>query len=324
MNTTNLTGPLTIPMTNDYLFRALLQQNNKVLKGLISALLHLTLDEIFSVEITNPIELGKSIDAKDFFLDIKVLLNSHTVINLEMQVINEHNWPERSLSYLCRSFDGLNRGENYLEAKPVIQISLLDFTLFPEYPEFYAKYQLLNVKNSIKYSDKLCLYVLDLTRTDLATEEDRQYQIDYWAALFKATTWEELKMLAEKNDTIAEATETVYKLSEEEMIRLQCEAREDYYRRQKDAEILRKRQERRMQEQAQQIQDQEQQIQDQEQQIQNQEQQIQDQEQQIQDQEQQIQKLEATNEELTNQINQLTTELEKLRPEQAKTIGALS
>ena len=301
MNTTNLTGPLTIPMTNDYLFRALLQQNNKVLKGLISALLHLTLDEIFSVEITNPIELGKSIDAKDFFLDIKVLLNSHTVINLEMQVINEHNWPERSLSYLCRSFDGLNRGENYLEAKPVIQISLLDFTLFPEYPEFYAAYQFLNVKNSIKYSDKLCLYVLDLTRTDLATEEDRQYQIDYWAALFKATTWEELKMLAEKNDAIAEAAETVYKLSEEEMIRLQCEAREDYYRRQRDAEILRERQERRMQER--------------EQQIQEQEQQIQNQEQQIQDQEQQIQKLEATNEELINRINQLTTELEKSRSE---------
>lgn len=28
-------GPLTIPMTNDYLFRALLQRNNKVLTGLI-------------------------------------------------------------------------------------------------------------------------------------------------------------------------------------------------------------------------------------------------------------------------------------------------
>ena len=254
MNKTNLTGPLTIPMTNDYLFRALLQQNNKVLKGLISSLLHLTLEEIASVEITNPIELGKSINAKDFFLDIKILLNSDTVINLEMQVINEHNWPERSLSYLCRSFDGLNRGDNYLEVKPVIQISLLDFTLFPEHPEFYATYQLLNVKNFIKYSDKLCLHVLDLTRTDLATEEDRRYQIDYWAALFKATTWEELRMLAEKNESIAEATETVYKLSEEEKIRLQCEAREDYYRRQRDAEILRERQERRMQEQERQMQ----------------------------------------------------------------------
>lgn len=262
MNKANLTGPLTIPMTNDYLFRALLQQNNKVLKGLISSLMHLPLAEIISVEITNPIELGKSINAKDFFLDVKVLLNSDTVINLEMQVINEHDWPERSLSYLCRSFDGLNRGDNYLEAKPVIQIGLLDFTLFPEYPEFYATYQLLNVKNFIKYSDKLCLHVLDLTHRDLATEEDKRYQIDCWAAFFKATTWEELRMLAKQNEAIVEAVETVYKLSEEEKIRLQCEAREDYYRRQRDAEILRERQERKMQETQQQLRESERRIQE--------------------------------------------------------------
>lgn len=233
MKNTNLIGPLTIPMTNDYLFRALLQQNNKVLKGLISSLLHLPLEEIASVEITNPIELGTAIDAKTFLLDIKVLLNNDTIINLEMQVINEHNWPERSLSYLCRSFDNLNKGEDYLMIKPIIQICFLDFTLFPSNPEFYATYQLLNVKNHIVYSDKLRLCVLDLTRIDLATNKDRHYQIDYWASLFKATTWEELVMLAEKNESIAEATETVYKLSQEEMIRLQCEAREDYYRRER-------------------------------------------------------------------------------------------
>ena len=262
MNKTNLTGPLTIPMTNDYLFRALLQQNNKVLKGLISSLMHLPFYKIISVEITNPIELGKSINAKDFFLDVKVLLNSNTVINLEMQVINEHNWPERSLSYLCRSFDGLNKGDSYLGVKAAIQIGLLDFTLFPDYPEFYATYQLLNVKNYVKYSDKLRLHVLDLTRIDLATGEDRKYQIDYWASLFKATTWEELRMLAKKNEAIAEAVETVYKLSEEEMIRLQCEAREDYYRRQRDAEILRERQEREMQETQQQMQEAQQQLQE--------------------------------------------------------------
>lgn len=227
------TGPLTIPMTNDYLFRALLQQNNNVLKSLICALLHLTCEEVISVEITNPIELGTAIDNKTFLLDIKVLLNNYVIINLEMQVINEHDWPERSLNYLCRSFDNLHKGEDYSEVRPVIQIAFLDFTLFPENPEFYATYQLLNIKNHTIYSDKLRLSVLDLTHINLATEEDRQYQIDYWASLFKATTWEELKMLAEKNESIAEATETIYKLSQEEMIRLQCEAREDYYRRER-------------------------------------------------------------------------------------------
>lgn len=297
MNKTNLTGPLTIPMTNDYLFRALLQQNNKVLKGLISSLLHLPLEEMVSVEITNPIELGKSFDDKTFFLDIKVLLNSNTVINLEMQVINEHNWPERSLSYLCRSFDSLNRGESYLEVKPAIQISLLDFTLFPDNPEFYATYQLLNVKNCIKYSDKLRLHVLDLTHIDLATEEDKKYQIDYWAALFKTTTWEELKMLAKKNDAIAEAVETIYKLSEEENIRLQCEAREDYYRRQRDAQILRERQEREMQEK---------------------ERQMQEQERQMHEKERRMHELQTENKELSEQNRLLIAEIERLRAERAE------
>ena len=226
-------GPIAIPMTNDYLFRALLQRNNNVLKGLISALLHLDPKDISSVLITNPIELGKTFEEKDFILDIKLIMNNYVVINLEMQVINEHNWPDRSLNYLCRCFDSLEKGDSYTSAHPVIQIGLLNFTLFPEYPEFYATYKFLNVKNYTLYSDKLCLSVLDLTHIDLATKEDKQYQLDYWAALFKSTTWEDLKMLAQNNEYIRQASETIYQLSQEEAIRQQCEAREDYYRRQK-------------------------------------------------------------------------------------------
>ena len=225
------TGPITIPMTNDYLFRALLQRNNNVLKGLISALLHLDPVDISSVLITNPIELGKTYDDKDFILDIKLIMNNFVIINLEMQVINEHNWPDRSLNYLCRCFDDLDKGQPYTSAHPVIQIGLLNFTLFPEHPEFYATYQFLNVKNYTLYSDKLRLSVLDLTHTDLATEEDKKYQLDYWASLFKSTTWEELEMLAQNNEYIEQASETIYQLSQEEAIRQQCEAREDYYRR---------------------------------------------------------------------------------------------
>ena len=57
----NATGPLTIPMTNDYLFRALLQRNNFVLRGLIAALLHLNESDIISVFITNPIKLAQNV-----------------------------------------------------------------------------------------------------------------------------------------------------------------------------------------------------------------------------------------------------------------------
>ena len=224
-------GPLSIPMTNDYLFRALLQKNNRVLKGLVCSLLHLSPEEVRSVTITNPIVLGDAIDEKTFILDIRALLNDSTILNLEMQVINEHNWADRSLSYLCRDLDQLKHGDDYSQIQPVIQISFLNFTLFPDHPEFFATYKLLNVKNHTLYSDKLQLSVVDLTKIQLATSEDKEYHIDYWATLFKCSTWEELTMLAENNEYLREATETVYEISQEEQIRMQCEAREDYNRR---------------------------------------------------------------------------------------------
>lgn len=50
---------------------------------------------------------SEEIDAKTFILDIFIQLNNNQRINLEMQVKNEKNWPDRSLSYLCRAFDNL-------------------------------------------------------------------------------------------------------------------------------------------------------------------------------------------------------------------------
>ena len=73
----------------------------------------------------------------------------------------------------------------YLEAQcfllsfPVIHIGFLDYTLFPDAPEFYATNMLLNVKNHRIYNDKFRLSVVDLTQIELATEEDKTYQIDY-------------------------------------------------------------------------------------------------------------------------------------------------
>lgn len=91
----------------------------------------------------------------------------------------------------------------------------------------------MNIKNHTVYSDKMQLSVLNLTRKDLATEEDKDSHLHYWASFFKATTWEELKMLAKQDEFIKEASATIYQLSQEEQVRLQCEAREDYYRRQR-------------------------------------------------------------------------------------------
>jgi predicted transposase/invertase (TIGR01784 family) len=228
----NAAGPIRYTLTNDYMFRAFLQKNQQVLKQLICSLLHLDLRTVKSLRITNPIQLGKSIDNKDFILDINIQMNNNTFINLEMQVNNEFNWPERSLSYLCRSFDQLRTGENYANAGPAIHIGFLDFTPFPEHPEFYASYKLLNVKTHHLYTSKFILNVVSLKQINLATDEDKQFGIDRWARLFKSTTWEDIRMLAKNEPIFQDAAETLYDLNSDETIRAQCRAREDYNRQQ--------------------------------------------------------------------------------------------
>ena len=228
------TGQLPHLLTNDYMFKALLQKNVTALKHLTCSLLHLRPDEVESVEIKNPIVLGKALtedfDSKIFVLDINVLLNNQVLINLEMQVVDYKNWPERAMTYLCRNFDQLSRGDDYIEVKPTIHIGFLDFTLFPEQPEFYATYKMMNVKNHHVFTDKLALSVVNLKHIKLATQEDQEWKIDYWASLFKATTWEELKMLAKQSPILEDAVETIYELTADESIREQCKAREKHIR----------------------------------------------------------------------------------------------
>ena len=232
----NAHGKITYTLTNDYMFRAILQRNLHVLKGLTCAMLHIDPATVTDIVITNPIELGQTIDNKEFILDINITLNNNTRINLEMQVENELNWQDRSLSYLCRSFDELYSGQNYSETFPVYHIGFLDFSLFSDEAEFYAKYKLINVKTHKVFSDKFNLSVVDLTHIELATEEDRRYGMDLWARRFKATTWEEIKMLAAQNEYLEEATQELYKCNSDDIIRQQCRAREEYYRRQRTRE----------------------------------------------------------------------------------------
>jgi predicted transposase/invertase (TIGR01784 family) len=155
------TGPIDYGFTNDYMFRAILQKKSKVLKSLICSLLHINQDSVQSLIITNPIELGEAMDDKTFILDITVLMNNHSYVNLEMQVLNKLNWQDRSLSYLCRSFDQLHARQDYNEVGPAIHIGFLNFCPFPDYPEFYASYKLLNIKNHHIYSSKFVLSVVD-------------------------------------------------------------------------------------------------------------------------------------------------------------------
>ena len=70
--------------------------------------------------------------------------------------------------------------------------------------------------------------MVDLTQIERATEEDKQYDIDLWARVLTATTWEEIDMLAKDNEYLRETSNAMYELDQDRLIRQQCQAREDF------------------------------------------------------------------------------------------------
>ena len=221
-------GALGFKMRNDYLFRAFLQCDNESLKALIASLLYVDVSEITSAEITNPIILGASADDKEIRMDIHVILNKHHPINIEMQTYNRAGWKERSVLYACRGYDSQKHGDSYDEHPGFRQVTFCDYTLFPEHPSFCTTYMLTSTDDPhYIYSDKISLININMTRIDLATDNDIKFGLVNWAKLFMAETWEELKMLAEKDQTIERAVSSAWQMTEEEIIRERMRNREE-------------------------------------------------------------------------------------------------
>ena len=227
-------GKLPFMLTNDSMFKVVLQTDETILCALLCSLLDLTPGDIHSIVITNPFVPGATIEDKDTILDIRLILNGDRLINLEIQIKNKGDWPERSLCYLCRAFDNPQKGASYLNVTPAHHIGILNFSLPHVQKEFYSHYLMINEKTHEIFSDKLRLSVLNLTQAGLATEHDRQSGLTRWAAAFKARTWEEYQMLAEEDVLFQKVSDALYLLSENREVAEQC-------RRIQEAEARRKR-----------------------------------------------------------------------------------
>lgn len=194
------------------------------------SLLHYNANDIISLEIKNPIQLGKRAKDKKYIYDIYLALNNHKKVHLELQVVHQDFWTERSLCYLCRDFGNLNAGDSYDQVQPLTQIDILDFDLYKNTKEFFSTYHFANDKTGRIFSSKLTLHVLQLGKEEYATEEDKAYHIDYWSKLFKATTWEELRMLAQQNPELQSTVETIFRISADDDTRAEIFAREEELR----------------------------------------------------------------------------------------------
>ena len=72
--------------------------------------------------------------------------------------------------------------------------------------------------------------MLCLNQIENATPEERKSGLYQWAKVFRATTWEELRALAENSKVIYDTIVTMAELSDDEKVQQQCLREEKYER----------------------------------------------------------------------------------------------
>ncbi len=203
------TGPIAVTLRNDMMFHRAMQSSNVALKGLICALKGLDPKDIKEVIITNPIDYS-AYAKKEVVLDVKVLMNDSEILDIELQLYYDKHWEKRSLLYLCRAFDSIGISDKYEDLKKTTLIVITDHPKKGTPKEFYAHHLLLNTKTFLPYSALLNLDVLYLKEQGLATDEDIKNGLLYWARLFEASTWEELRSLITIKPEMEEVAKTMY------------------------------------------------------------------------------------------------------------------
>ena len=164
-------------LTNDYIFKKIFgkQGNENILKELLVSILDIQIKEI---EILHDVHLEKETqENKEGVLDIKATLNNNIIVNIEMQVRNEHNMIDRSLYYWAKLYSkSLSKTQDYVESNKTIAINILDYNIFEEGP-YHEKCMIKREYNNETLTSDLELHFIQIPK---CKKEKIKTTLDFW------------------------------------------------------------------------------------------------------------------------------------------------
>ena len=213
----------------DFAFKEIMM-DEKARTGFLSAVLGLNPEDIKETRILNSSLRKIHEDDKLGILDVRILMNNDTEIDVEIQLSELAVWASRSLFYAAKMFtDQLEQGQKYDVLKKCVSISILDFILFKEEADFYSCFHLREDARGFFYTDKLEFHVIELPKLPQEIREDCS-ELELWAKFIGSERKEEFDMLAEKNTYIDSAYQRLQVISQDKEKRMEYEAREKAFR----------------------------------------------------------------------------------------------
>ena len=193
---------------NDYLFKWLFGQEDRkpMLLDLINAVLTDGSDENIIVDFEfKDRELDpQKLKDKEATLDILGKTSDGTLINIEVQVENQHDIDHRMLYYWAKNYSlQLMSGEEYTDLKPTICICIMNFNYFPR-DRYHSCYNVLERLDHQPLNNDMNLHFIELKKwADLKRKPLNR--LERWLLYLANNNPKELEEAAYENRYIASA-----------------------------------------------------------------------------------------------------------------------
>ena len=214
-----------LPLTSDYVFKRIFarEENNSMLKDFLEAILNIHINK---VEVKNPELTPNMADEKLGILDLKLDIDNERVVDVEMQVSNEHNIKERSSTYLSKlAAEQLKAKQNYKELKKIITINILKYN--------YLERNSYHSIAKMKYEDTKPIEFVDMGYRKEEEEATNTFEMHFielpkfkeknpecntkleqWLWLIDGSKEEKVEMSAKENEEINKTVKELNKLSQ--------------------------------------------------------------------------------------------------------------
>ena len=212
---------------NDVVFQRLFNKDNeKITKAFVEALLD---EKIHKIKINEDKNLlSKALDQKSGILDLQVDVNDEEKVDVEIQLIERSNLPERLLFYFSKLYlRGIGKGEDYRYAKRVVLIAIIDYDLKIDNKKMETIWKLIekdNLQNVL--TNKLEIHILELDKVKEEYEKNKKNEKAQWLLFLDNPNTKEVEEIMEENEEVKDAVIEVKKLSEDEELQRLADLRE--------------------------------------------------------------------------------------------------
>ena len=207
----------------DVVFKMLFgeQKHERITKKLIEDVIE---EKVETIELEQtPYLWGNQADDKLGIIDVRATINGKNPIDIEMQILDNHDIEKRILFYWSKLYlKQIDRGDDYNKLNRSISIIFLDYEIekLKQLP-IHTKWQIRNDKNG----KTILTEDLEIPKINRMLENGK---LKKWILFLENPEGEETKKMAEKEKEIKEAIETLEDISSDEAKERIAELRQKY------------------------------------------------------------------------------------------------